>query len=924
MEDGVFNLEEYAGPDGYAASTVMPAHQGLLRFLKASKAKCKSACDKDPKCVGFKHGNGGCSLMQKKAKKAKKVKARTKKARAPLPKVTPVKAPHKSRPSNEKLAKAKITLNLAAKKMSADRLRAIALRARVHAKRSFKPLPANRNTRRAAKRNLRNAMKARKRQLWTKAWRGKRKQLVHKLNKRIRSKLRNLPANTKAGSQRKIAIKMMHRERARFTRNMKRRIAKQLKKDKVKYKRMLKKAPKGIVRSGILARVTNKLKSGYKRAKRKTSFKITRADIHRLSPNLSKKADNLKGCPKIKHMCKVSRRVRKQCPHTCFFLKKERALARQKVLQAKKVIVKRRLAREKVVRKKLKRSKLSVNESYEKNARLKEKSLKMRLKVAKLKKQLPKQTKIHVKTPAEIQKGKERAHKVQMVVKTAKKWEKKGIKTIRKGKKTLKKAGGEVKHEKKKTSRAKLRTTAVVLRKKGKKKGSTKLIKPKQKGSIKKAVKDAKKVKHDLKKGYKQIKRGKPALQKAQRMLKVAIRAGQGKPITKSQYKMVKKATMKKPTKKQLKKLAAKRARDKAHKVIKYHHGVVTAEAVKKPKTKAAKRKAKKAQHAKKVRKKVKKKAAAKKKPSVKSIKKKDAAGAKRKIKAAKAKAAKKVKGGKAAAFTHVPKNAEKLAAKGKHLNSKRAAKKAAKAVKKKAAKLKKKAAKSRVKKKKAAAKAKKKSKLKKKAAAKAKAKGGIVKKASTKGGKELGASMGYRQHLVIRDRSGCNYQPPAGCGCSGTVLPQQTEPNELGDTADPVSTNNCPKMPADCACRVSPSKAELTATTLAATELVLAQESSSTFGGGIVCRIRAAVKLVQVKYPVLLSHFKASAAFQKNHKAIAPLLSCVQDSTKPNKACEAFLPQAMSVAGDLLPKLAKMKNKVAAQYRKEITKQCE
>merc|ERR1711907_713317 len=60
-----------------------------------------------------------------------------------------------------------------------------------------------------------------------------------------------------------------------------------------------------------------------------------------------------------------------------------------------------------------------------------------------------------------------------------------------------------------------------------------------------------------------------------------------------------------------------------------------------------------------------------------------------------------------------------------------------------------------------------------------------------------------YRQlqvvdkHVTYDHNGKCDYKPPAGCGCEGTTLPQQTQPRELGENDDPTSKGDCPAMPA-------------------------------------------------------------------------------------------------------------------------------
>merc|ERR1712010_94063 len=83
--------------------------------------------------------------------------------------------------------------------------------------------------------------------------------------------------------------------------------------------------------------------------------------------------------------------------------------------------------------------------------------------------------------------------------------------------------------EAKRTTRSKQKTTAVVLKTKGKKKGQPKLKKANPKKFINKSFKKAKKVKKEVKKGAKELKKGVPDLMKAKKYLEVAVAKAQGK-----------------------------------------------------------------------------------------------------------------------------------------------------------------------------------------------------------------------------------------------------------------------------------------------------------------------------------------------------------------------------------------------------------
>merc|ERR1712216_108880 len=165
----------------------------------------------------------------------------------------------------------------------------------------------------------------------------------------------------------------------------------------------------------------------------------------------------------------------------------------------------------------------------------------------------------------------------------------------------------------------------------------------------------------------------------------------------------------------------------------------------------------------------------------------------------------------------------------------------------------------------------------------------------------------------VTYDKTGkCDYKPPAGCGCEGTTLPQQTQPRELGEAADPTNKGDCPAMPAGCMCRVA-ARADLVS--------MLDEDHGDLFTAkmydGIVCRIRTAVNLAQTKFPSQFTKFKASATFQNDKKQIgggylAPLLACVQDEKQSDATCATYLPQLMDEV-DLTPAVSKLQHAMGA-----------
>merc|ERR1711988_1517706 len=156
------NVHDYAGPNGFAASTRMPKNERVLRFMKASKTQCKRACDADPKCVGFKQSNSGCSLMGYRKKTTPKPKKQVK------PKVKKVRVKPLKRVSNAAKSKAKLVLKAKLgkfRKMSKRKLKTIKDQARHHAKLKPNSFALPRKTKRAAKRSMKTVAKMRKRQL---------------------------------------------------------------------------------------------------------------------------------------------------------------------------------------------------------------------------------------------------------------------------------------------------------------------------------------------------------------------------------------------------------------------------------------------------------------------------------------------------------------------------------------------------------------------------------------------------------------------------------------------------------------------------------------------------------------------------------------------------------------------------------------
>jgi hypothetical protein len=201
-------------------------------------------------------------------------------------------------------------------------------------------------------------------------------------------------------------------------------------------------------------------------------------------------------------------------------------------------------------------------------------------------------------------------------------------------------------------------------------------------------------------------------------------------------------------------------------------------------------------------------------------------------------------------------------------------------------------------------------------------------------------------RHITF-DHEKCNYQPPPGCGCSGEVMTQQSQPREeLGETVstldsdneDPVSQGNCPEMPADCSCRAG--VREVTLLEMAEDKDSESLESSdddndgdslgdslgAMLGGwmnGIVCRVRTAMSVAQKKDSTLINKFETSKAFVDNKKDMQPLLACVKDSAKTDSQCSQYLPALMGAMDQVQPLVTDIQTKLGTDYQK-AAKHCD
>jgi len=188
-----------------------------------------------------------------------------------------------------------------------------------------------------------------------------------------------------------------------------------------------------------------------------------------------------------------------------------------------------------------------------------------------------------------------------------------------------------------------------------------------------------------------------------------------------------------------------------------------------------------------------------------------------------------------------------------------------------------------------------------------------------------------------------CNYQPPAGCGCSADVQGAQSDPHRHRkllqavanpNTATPPNGNGdtttlsgCPAMPADCHCE---EERELDSMSLIQ-ELQSGDDDMSNLGdsldnmfNGIICRVRTALVVAKSHNPKLLSTVENGKVFTKYKKEIAPLLSCVQDSAKSDGDCSPSLMALMDDADNIMPVVKDLQHKLGATYHKAAKKSCQ
>merc|ERR1711968_113675 len=519
--------EYFAGNGNYAASSVMPQQVVPLRFTKTSKKECAKACDEEGKCVGFKYGGEGCTLMQNRPVEQRGTPERMK----TLPKNQSRKlkkaagARLKFVP-NKQAAVATAVLEAEVGRMSNNKLRQVESVA--EEEEGFHLKAARRNPRRAAPRARKVLTLIARYNLKTKAMKLQIANLPKATEKRIQSTLQKMPGNSKPGSQQRKANHLWRQAKSDMRQYVKTEI-KKFKKNKLKklQKRMFKEMGADFVMRDLHKQL-RKARANWRkvRAWRMDPSKLGNDAI--VSSTESEKADNLPNCAEMRPMCQSDIRVRRQCPHTCKFLQEEKQEKLDKVVEAEKVIAKReenRAARERKIANKYS---ARLEHVRAQNAKEKESEEKLRVKKRKLEKKLgihPEKLKVKFAgTPAE-----ERQHKLDIKAKalTAKATQlrKDATKKIVAGQKVIAKEGATSDKQKKAIAKARILTPVVEIVN-----GKPKTVQPDQAGNIAKAKADGKKVQAALSTAVSDIKTGENELKQSKILFKQAAAVANAKP----------------------------------------------------------------------------------------------------------------------------------------------------------------------------------------------------------------------------------------------------------------------------------------------------------------------------------------------------------------------------------------------------------
>lgn len=872
----------YAGPNGFARSEVMPANTQVLRSFQSTKTQCAAACKTDTGCVGFKYAEGSCSLMKKGAPKPL-AKPKTAPVKWPKPPKN-VRGPGTTKKSRKALKKAEKELakNSGAMTVTKASLQAVEKRAEKHVSAQMKMTTAQRNKRRFRKRARRQMARYFALKTKIKYAQAAKKSLFAKTKKSLKKKLANLPAKTRAGSQKRVQNHFIREQYRRYKRRTKRDIRRQKRKGfdgiaRAKFKLLVDKSGPKLAEK-FIRKMMKKEKMKYTEVRKG----MRPSDFPPPSSTASKYADNIKRCAKLKPLCKKMKKIQKQCPATCAFVITAEKKNEKQVKKAQKKVIKQKKDQRKALHKKLEKERRIQDAKQEEVALAKEKRLKLDIKKKKILKTLkPKPVfKVEVHDPAHEKLQKARDKKALQLMTKGQSIAGKGKHLVKAGKKLMSKGKKKLKKVEKLISKSKQKSKAVVL---SKKTGLIKVTKP-DPAAAAKAKKNSIKVKNEMAAGKTDVKKGKKDLLKARKILKRAIAVGKGRASLHS-----------KPDKPHFSKSKAKHIEKMAKSESKKKH----AKALRKLKEKQQKAAAK-------LKKKTGKKKRGKKRGKI-----------KRKLAAMKKRVRKQKRKKKESTLvnsmvppqppqTKLQKKANKLikSMKPKKRMVKKQMKKAKKATKKDARKLKKKmaGAKKDVK------------KMEAKEATKAKATKAAKKDVqSTTKKPEVRLSEGLKEaeKLFKYENGKCEYNPPAGCGCSSTVLPQQTQPR-LGEAADPTSTNDCPAMPGGCACRV------------AHEELAeLGEGDDADMFSGIICRVRTALHIGKVHHPHMLAKFEHSKSFIKRKSEIQPLLDCVKDSKKSDSDCAVLVPQLFDSLGAMLPKLKNLQQSIGSEYKKAVAHRC-
>jgi len=948
----------FAGPNGYAHSSVMPGHLSVLMFMKTSKEECKIQCDREEKCQGFKYGGGGCSLMG---------------GEKPLP-------PPKSLPNEVPMQQTEDMTTIAGKKIpfvsSKQRAKADVYLASVAGKESDSDLksimedakeeqeeiqkeglsPRPRNPAHVQKRGVEMLKKMQRFEMQYNFYEEAKKELPRTAERKIKKKVKLLPGDTRAGSQQGIANEIIRKEWKHFKNAFNREKWRTKKKKLTDYGSDIDlEVRKMIENQGAdltMVTINQKEQASEKKWKTLKFWRLTPESLGGqglVSSSESLYADSLPNCKELKPMCKLDIRTRRQCPHTCKFVKELNHKEEEKALAAKDVLIKRREDTAQDMKQQRLKAEKRLEIINKEDAEQKEREVKLKEKESELESKVEhpaEKTVIKVTPDPAIEVAQKRDAKARGLRKLAMELQNQGERKVTQGQAFMQSANADVRKQRNATKNAEITSNITEI-----KNGKAVNVEPDVEGNLEKASEEAPLIANNLESAIKLIKSGQDDLKRSKTLLQNAVAVSEDKPVPQ-------------PAKKPMGLVPTTNGIPINPKRIAALRGELSALVQKMKAAPQPDRPPMAAEIEE-----IKKKLLQQYKPLPPTIAEpndfENMSGNGRKA----------VEDGpKTSGENYDPDEAKlkelesagKKALLGRNSEDKEKLERARQAVNTAAT-----AGKSRGhstwspkprRKRKGGRRGRGRRgrgrRKRRKPKAEVGTKYGVFASAESRATvAKLGDAIGQLHHkLTLSERhtsfdhdGGCDYNPPPGCGCSGSTMIQQSEPNnklqeateeaQLGtEDADPVSKGDCPAMPAGCACRSQ---------TVAALSLVQeievddnaqsndSSEDSSTGDNdnslegaldsmfvGIICRVRAAMSVAQKTKPGLLNLLEKKAAFVKHKTQLKPLLSCVQDAAQSDSTCGQYLPALMDSMGEVEPMIEDMQQKLGAPYQK-AAKQC-